>query len=403
MGTFGIVTIVILTIIESIFLTSAILLLGAKIAKIETRSYRKALTTCIISIPASTVFFVLFSFVPIIGIIIGLISGFILSAFIMMWIFQTTFMKSLGATVIAWSITIIANCLIVLTFAFPLLISYVNSDYDLSSFISQKIGTNPKYNLKSSTRQLIDKYSNSMTLVNGGKLNIASDKVFLNEEPLHKKEVSSFYIGQFEVSQGEWLEIMGLNNSKNSSSLLNPVEQVNWYSAIIFCNKRSILENLSPCYSINGSTNPSEWGTDPNSWRTIIYNKSATGYRLPTEEEWEFAAQGGIKSNGYAYSGSNDINEVGWTSLNSGYTSHKIGSKKANELGIYDMSGNVWEMVGDDSIDSTTNLTTPGSYHGGIIKGGSFTYYCDNAFRHPGGLENNGLSNIGFRIARSLK
>ncbi|MBO9599119.1 MAG: SUMF1/EgtB/PvdO family nonheme iron enzyme, partial [Cohnella sp.] len=172
--------------------------------------------------------------------------------------------------------------------------------------------------------------------------------------------LNGFYIGKYEVTQKEWTEVMGNNPSKFKGDDL-PVESVSWYDAIEYCNKRSIQEGLKPVYNIDKNkqdpTNKSEY--DNLKW-TVTLNERADGYRLPTEAEWQYAAGGGQKSKSYTYSGSDNPDEVAWHWKNAGdkvltgdwnwplvennhNQSKPIGGLKPNELGLYDMSGNVRE------------------------------------------------------------
>lgn len=224
--------------------------------------------------------------------------------------------------------------------------------------------------------------------------------------------VNSFYIGNHEVTQKEWFEIMGNNPSRFIGDNL-PVEMVSWYDAILFCNKKSVAKGLVPFYNIE--INSQEAKMDTSSWIVTI-NEGANGYRLPTEIEWEFAASGGNLSRGYKYSGSNEVKRVAWFWVNSGdevltgiwdwdtivrnnNRTHPVGSKKPNELGIYDMSGNVREWCAD--------LFEGVGLEGGVLRvqrGGGWIggdHACVVSFR--GKFEALGKGpDQGFRIARSV-
>ncbi|MFA5509661.1 MAG: SUMF1/EgtB/PvdO family nonheme iron enzyme [Candidatus Cloacimonadaceae bacterium] len=224
--------------------------------------------------------------------------------------------------------------------------------------------------------------------------------------------VSSFYIGKYELTQAEYEAVMGSNPASGYGVGANyPVYYVSWFKAIEYCNRRSIMEGLTPCYSYdNHGSNPNNW---PSGWNSSSSNHSyvscdwiANGYRLPTEMEWMYAAKGGNQSQGYTYSGSNTIGDVAWYRGNSGSTTHVVGTKAPNELGIYDMSGNVWEWCwdiynsypGDDQTDP--HGATSGSDR--VRRGGgwgSYADYCTVSARSYDVAPYSGDS-VGFRIFR---
>ncbi len=247
-----------------------------------------------------------------------------------------------------------------------------------------------------------------MVLLVGGTFQMGSTDGDSDEEPVHGVTLSDFYIGKYEVTQAEYAAVMDTNPSYFKGDDL-PVEQVSWYDAIEYCNALSIAEGLTPYYTIDKTTEDANNASidDDVKW-TVTSNTLSKGYRLPTEAEWEYAAKGGNESQDYTYSGSNTQADVAWYAENSNSTTHAVGTKAANELGLYDMSGNVWEWCLDwnDTYSSAAQTNPQGADAGEdrVVRGGSCNdsgNYCRSAYR-SGGVASLGGSSLGFRVACSL-
>jgi len=237
-----------------------------------------------------------------------------------------------------------------------------------------------------------------MTLIKGGafKMGNTFEESFEDELPVHEVTLSDFYIGNYEVSQAEWKAVMATNPSQFKGDN-KPVENISWFDAIDFCNKLSVKEGLTPCYTLGRN-------------KSVTFNQLANGYRLPTESEWEFAARGGLKSKNDVYAGSNNLDEVAWFKDNSGGTSHDTGLKRANELGLYDMSGNVWEWCWDwySSAYSSEKALNPTGVATGMERcrrGGSWQQVSKSArnSNRLGTPPNLSFPYVGLRVVRNAK
>jgi formylglycine-generating enzyme required for sulfatase activity len=262
----------------------------------------------------------------------------------------------------------------------------------------------------------------------------SNDSLDWNAQPPHQVTLTSgFWMGKYQITQRQYQAVMGSNPSFftgtndwhnttvtpafNRNNL--PVETVSWYDAIVFCNRLSMMEGLKPAYEMQDVNNNSTWTTDPARWGAVPTSSSdpqrarwnavrvvsgSTGYRLPTEAQWEYACRAGTTT---AYNTGDVItDDTGWYSANSGNRTREVGLKPAILWGLYDKHGNVWEWCWDwFGIYTNTPKTDPtGPIFGDnrVMRGGSWHYdgryfrSANRAYFWP----IYGNYNLGFRLVR---
>ena len=222
-----------------------------------------------------------------------------------------------------------------------------------------------------------------MIHVEGGTFNMGSDQKS-DEKPVYQVRLSSFKIGKYPVTVGQYKAFVAATSRSMPDAPEwgwqdnHPIDRVSWYDAAAYCN-----------------------------W---LGEKYGGDWRLPTEAQWEYAARGGQKSRGYTYAGGNDVWDVAWFEDNAGGQTQAVGRKKANELGIHDMSGNVWEWCRDwydkdyyaNSPSSNPRGPSSGAYR--VLRGGSWNYsaaFCRVAYRSNRFTQSDRISPYGFRVVLS--
>jgi formylglycine-generating enzyme required for sulfatase activity len=247
-----------------------------------------------------------------------------------------------------------------------------------------------------------------MALVPAGTFMMGSNEGESNEKLVHRVTISKpFYMSVYEITQKEWRDVMGTTvrqqqDMADTSWPLRgegdsyPMYYVSWQEAIEYCNWRSVKEGLTPAYSGSGNA--------------IQCNFNASGYRLPTEAEWEWAARGGGKDPlEYTYSGSNSAASVAWYYDNSGNSTHSVGTKRANSLGLYDMSGNVyewcWDWYGSYGNSAVTDPMGAASGSRRVERGGgcfSIMQFVRSVDRYSD-TPTNRYNDLGFRVVSAQR
>lgn len=303
------------------------------------------------------------------------------------------------------------------------------STYAQKFAVTQQTGTLRKYHIDINPADGRLRRS-GFILAEGDTINeaVTGSSIFISGRSL---TINDFYISDHEVTQAEYEKYCTYGSSNKPGTTDSngytavdgdnyPVSYISWYDAILYCNLRSIDEGLDPVYTYSGNTDPTQWiGTTSyggkfyapadDSWSSVTMDMTKNGYRLPVEAEWEYAALGGkdLPGKAYSYAGSNTKTDVGWYLPDSSGETHEVKGKTANALELYDMSGNVFELVWDwfaTTLTTSTTITGPASGSMHSCRGGGFQWnQHETILDRVDNAATSRFNNAGFRIVRTAE
>jgi formylglycine-generating enzyme required for sulfatase activity len=242
--------------------------------------------------------------------------------------------------------------------------------------------------------------------------------------PVHSVTLNrGFYMGIYQITQEQYRAVMTMSPSHFNGTFgfaaysgevqaRRPVEMISWYDAIVFCNRLSMQQGLTPVYSIGGNTNPANWGAVPTTnnatWNAVTANWNANGYRLPTEAEWEYACRAGTTTAYYTGNTADAaLNDAAWYSVNSSSRTREVGLKTPNAWGLYDMMGNVlewcWDWFGAYTSVARTDPRGPATGTNRVRRGGSWNFSFAQDLRSAvrlDGIPSTRAFSVGVRVVR---